>query len=153
VPRQQWVGQRSLAGATFNQDAVDGRFTHAAPSRPPVRSRPPLPPGRPSNLCRRQAWTPRSIPCRDYFPPRRPGIKHRRQCLPAHAANARSARQAALIRNWKPWELSTGPRTEAGKARSAANAFKGGYLAEVRALTVAVNALMREQRELLKRRG
>lgn len=65
----------------------------------------------------------------------------------------RRARQAALIKNWKPWERSTGPRTEAGKARSAGNAFKGGHLAEVRALTVAVNALMREQRDLLKRRG
>ncbi len=33
----------------------------------------------------------------------------------------RRARQAALIRAWKPWERSTGPRTTDGKARSSAN--------------------------------
>ena len=28
----------------------------------------------------------------------------------------RRARQSALIRNWRPWEKSTGPKTEKGKA-------------------------------------
>ena len=38
----------------------------------------------------------------------------------------RRAKQSAAIRLWRPWERSTGPRTEAGKARVARNAYKGG---------------------------
>ena len=38
----------------------------------------------------------------------------------------------ALIRTWRPWEQSTGPKTEAGKARAAHNAFKGGLGASQR---------------------
>jgi hypothetical protein len=38
----------------------------------------------------------------------------------------RRAQQAERIRQSRPWEKSTGPRTEAGKARSARNADKGG---------------------------
>ena len=34
--------------------------------------------------------------------------------------------RAELIRRWKPWEKSTGPRTEAGKASSARNSRKHG---------------------------
>jgi hypothetical protein len=33
------------------------------------------------------------------------------------------ARQAALIRAWKPWATSTGPKTPKGKAASSKNAF------------------------------
>src|SRR4029450_5158301 len=39
----------------------------------------------------------------------------------------RRARQAALIRTWRPWRRSTGPKTEAGRARSAQNAQKHGF--------------------------
>lgn len=38
----------------------------------------------------------------------------------------RRAKHAAAIRNWAPWGKSTGPRTRAGKARSATNSFKHG---------------------------
>ncbi len=35
-------------------------------------------------------------------------------------------KQSQLIRNWKPWEQSTGARTEDGKAISKMNAYKHG---------------------------
>ncbi len=35
--------------------------------------------------------------------------------------------RAQLIRKWKPWEKSTGPKTKEGKYRSAMRAYKGGY--------------------------
>jgi hypothetical protein len=38
----------------------------------------------------------------------------------------RRARQSALVARWQPWRRATGPRTDAGKARSSANAFKHG---------------------------
>lgn len=38
----------------------------------------------------------------------------------------RRAKQAKLIRQWRPWEKSSGPKTEAGKAKVARNAGKGG---------------------------
>ncbi len=54
----------------------------------------------------------------------------------------RRARQAALIQSWKPWERSTGPKTEAGKARVSRNAWKGGTRDMLRRLA----KLLREQR-------
>ena len=38
----------------------------------------------------------------------------------------RRKRQSELIRRWRPWERSTGPRTNEGKALAARNAYKGG---------------------------
>ena len=35
-------------------------------------------------------------------------------------------RQAQLIRNWQPWNKSTGAITAQGKARSSQNAYKHG---------------------------
>ena len=46
----------------------------------------------------------------------------------------RRARQVELIKLIKPWEKSTGPRTEAGKAISARNAYKGDAFHEIDAL-------------------
>ena len=63
----------------------------------------------------------------------------------------RRARQAALIRTWRPWEQSTGPRTGEGKARTSRNGFKGARWLEMRELTKALNAALREQREGLQR--
>lgn len=61
----------------------------------------------------------------------------------------RRARQAELIRAWRPWEHSTGPRTEAGKAACARNAYRGSLDQEIRRARKEVNALMRRARELL----
>ena len=52
----------------------------------------------------------------------------------------RRQRQAELIRSWKPWEQSTGPRTPEGKARVSRNAWKGGHRAQLRALSKELNA-------------
>ena len=62
----------------------------------------------------------------------------------------RRARQAELIRSWRPWETSTGPRTDEGKSRAARNGFKGGRWAEMREMTMAVNALLRKHRDSLR---
>ena len=63
----------------------------------------------------------------------------------------RRARQAELIRTWKPWQQSTGPRTAEGKARSAARGDRSGQWREQRELTKALNELLRTQRESLRR--
>ena len=46
----------------------------------------------------------------------------------------RRARQAALIRTWKPWQQATGPRTLDGKAKASRNAYKGGTRAVLQEL-------------------
>lgn len=38
----------------------------------------------------------------------------------------RRKKQAQAIRKWKPWEKSTGPKSDAGKTRSSMNAYKHG---------------------------
>ena len=57
----------------------------------------------------------------------------------------RRVRQSELIHTWRPWEQSTGPRSEAGKARVSRNAYRGAAWREVRDLTKATNAALREQ--------
>ena len=64
---------------------------------------------------------------------------------------ARRARQAELIRTWRPWERSTGPITPEGKAACARNAWKGGHRARLRELVRLVNDEVRASRELLAR--
>lgn len=63
-------------------------------------------------------------------------------------------RQREAIRRWKPWEKSTGPRTEEGKAKAARNGDPGwmwaAERAEVRALREYMNELLKEQRELMR---
>jgi hypothetical protein len=46
----------------------------------------------------------------------------------------RRARQAVRIRLWAPWARSTGPKTAAGKMKSAANSYKHGERAHARRL-------------------
>lgn len=53
----------------------------------------------------------------------------------------RRAKHAAAIKIWAPWAKSTGPKTAAGKARSAQNAWKhGGRSLERRLLNEALSA-------------
>jgi hypothetical protein len=56
----------------------------------------------------------------------------------------RRAKQAELILSSKPWLKSTGPRTEAGKARSASNALKHGFRSR------AFIERVREERQLVR---
>jgi len=58
---------------------------------------------------------------------------------------SRRKRQATLIRQWRPWEKSTGPKSSEGKARCARNAFKGGARSVLRELMRA----LKDQRECL----
>ena len=63
----------------------------------------------------------------------------------------RRARQAALIRTWRPWQKATGPRTPDGKATTSRNAYKGGHWLMLRELSRMVNAEIREAGELTER--
>jgi hypothetical protein len=53
------------------------------------------------------------------------------------------AKQAELIRKWRPWELSSGAKTLEGKAVSSRNAYRGG----LRVVLREISALLREQQE------
>jgi len=55
-------------------------------------------------------------------------------------------RQAEKIRQWQPWNSSTGARTPEGKAIASRNAYKGG----VRLLIKDIAKLLREQNDCLK---
>lgn len=61
----------------------------------------------------------------------------------------RRARQAELIRSWRPWEQSTGPRTEQGKERSRNNRYRGAKRARVREMMRELRTVMAEHRALL----
>ena len=61
----------------------------------------------------------------------------------------RRARQAELIRTWKPWAKSTGPRSPEGKEQVKRNAWTGGHRAQLRELSKLVNAEVRASRELV----
>lgn len=53
--------------------------------------------------------------------------------------------RAELIRRWKPWEKSTGPKTAEGKAKVARHGYSGGTRAMLRELAT----VLREQRDKL----
>lgn len=55
--------------------------------------------------------------------------------------------RAKLIRQWKPWEKSTGPKSAAGKARVSRNADKGG----TRVLLREIGTMLRAQGETRRR--
>jgi len=52
-----------------------------------------------------------------------------------------------MIRQWRPWEKSTGAKTAAGKARCSRNADKPNSF---RRQLKEVNALLREHRAMMK---
>lgn len=61
----------------------------------------------------------------------------------------RRARQAEMIRTWKPWERSTGAQTAAGKARSSRNADKpGSFNRKMKELKREVKALILQAKEI-----
>jgi hypothetical protein len=61
----------------------------------------------------------------------------------------RRRRQAELIRGWKPWDKSTGPKTIEGKSTVASNAWRGGHRQQLRELSKMVNEEIRHSRELV----
>lgn len=65
----------------------------------------------------------------------------------------RRAKQAELIRLWKPWRQSTGPKSPDGKERISRNAWTGGHRAQLRELTKMVNEQVRQARELVNSCG
>ena len=73
----------------------------------------------------------------------------------------RRARQAALIKTWRPWEQSTGPKSPDGKAQAATNARRfHGWTPELAAQRERFREVRREmadllaqQRDLLARRS
>lgn len=58
-------------------------------------------------------------------------------------------RQSELIRNWKPWERSTGPKSPEGKAAVSQNGYKGGLRQQLRELS----KLLKEQKQSLENVG
>jgi len=61
----------------------------------------------------------------------------------------RRARQAELIRQWRPWEKSTGPKSNEGKARASQNAWQGGVRPGLRELANVLRQLEKRRRDLL----
>ena len=59
----------------------------------------------------------------------------------------RRQRQSVLIRRWKPWLNSTGPKTPEGKATVAENSYRGAERQVCRRLA----RLLREQGDALER--
>ena len=57
----------------------------------------------------------------------------------------RRQRQAQLIKQWQPWQHSTGARTLEGKAVASRNAFKGGFRQQLKEL----NQLLRDAKQVI----
>jgi hypothetical protein len=63
----------------------------------------------------------------------------------------RRARQAELIRNWRPWDRSTGPKTAEGKERSKNNRYRGAERPKLRELMKELRQALAEQQDALDR--
>lgn len=56
----------------------------------------------------------------------------------------RKAKQAALIQTWRPWDASTGPKTDSGKLKSSRNADKpNSFNRRLRSLKAEVRRLLK----------
>ena len=62
----------------------------------------------------------------------------------------RRKRQSEAIRQWKPWEQSTGPKSPEGNAAVSGNAWTGRHLAMLREFSKLVNSEVRQARELVE---
>ena len=62
----------------------------------------------------------------------------------------RRAKQSEAIRRWRPWEQSTGPQSDDGKASASRNADKGGRREALRAEVREMRAMMAEHGEELE---
>ena len=60
----------------------------------------------------------------------------------------RRARQAELIKTWKPWQRSTGPRSPEGKAKSARNAYRSGFRPMLRVMAALLRDEVKTARDL-----
>ena len=63
----------------------------------------------------------------------------------------RRARQATMIQRWKPWQLSTGPTSDEGKAVVARNADQGALRALLRSMARELREQQTARRELARR--
>ena len=61
----------------------------------------------------------------------------------------RRKKQSEAIRQWKPWNQSTGAKSLEGKAVVSRNAWKGGHGATIRQITKELNDVIRDQRNLI----
>ena len=57
----------------------------------------------------------------------------------------RRKRQSEAIRQWKPWQQSTGPKSPEGRAVVAGNAWTGGHWLMLRQAVKELNGALREQ--------
>ena len=68
----------------------------------------------------------------------------------------RRKKQSEMIQIWKPWEKSSGPKTDEGKKKSSQNALKHGLRSaenrEVEKLIAQYGRLERAQRQEIKNR-
>jgi uncharacterized protein YoxC len=55
-----------------------------------------------------------------------------------------------MIRQWQPWQHSTGAKSPEGKAISARNAFTGGLMQNIKLLRKELNSLMSKQKQLIE---
>jgi hypothetical protein len=61
----------------------------------------------------------------------------------------RRAKQAEMIRKWKPWEKSTGAKTAEGKLRSSQNSkTHGAYTEENREMKIIICKLILNSKKL-----
>ena len=62
----------------------------------------------------------------------------------------RRAKQSEAIRRWRPWEQSTGPRSDDGKANASRNADKGRRRDTVRQEARELQVMLSERGEALE---